>query len=667
MSATTLAPAPERTAPQSMLSRAERWSLAMRVTLALLAGGLLLIAIFWEAVFPDETALGNLVAGLAAALVAIPVVTAAWHSLRHPSLHGVTDQLIAMALAAAWATGELMTAAILPIVMIVGHVLEERSLIGSQEAIRSLNRLTKVGARRRGRDGAIEEAAAEDLRPGDMVELWAGDRVPTDGLVREGASSVDLASITGESVPVEIAAGDGVFAGSINLQGRLVVEVTRTGEETTLGRVVALMQTAERAKPPVTRLLERHAGRYTVFVLLLAAGTWFATNNTDAMLAVLVASCPCALVLAAPATAVAAVAVAARHGILIKGVGFLEQLADVTSVIFDKTGTVTLGRLAIAGILPAPGVSEDDLLRIAAALGAASTHPVSRTLAGAVPAAERRPISGLRELQGLGVTGLAGSRRVALGRQELLTKLGVACPSPPAHDGPAVAVALDDRFLGWILLADEPRPEAFAVIAELRRLGLDRPLLLTGDRAGVARRVAEQIGVADVQAEALPEDKLARVLAEIRAGYRPLVIGDGINDSLALKAGAVGMALGAQGADIAAASADIVLVANDLRRVPTCIRLSRRCRSTLAVNVALGLGWTLAVIAAAAMGALGPNGALVAAVLHNLGTFAVLANAGRLLRFDETRTTSRDAGAPSDSAADARLAPDQTIGRSITP
>ena len=344
------------------------------------------MAILWEAVFPDDSALANLVAGWAAALVAIPVLSAAWHSLRHPSLHGVTDQLIAMALAAAWATGELMTAAILPIVMIIGHVLEERSLIGSQEAIRSLNRLTKVGARRLDRNGELEEVAAEALRSGDRFELWPGDRVPTDGVVREGASSLDLASITGESVPVEVEAGGTVFAGSINLQGRLVVEVTRTGEDTTLGRVVALMQTAERSKPPVTRLLERYAGRYIVFVLLLAAGTWFASGNTDAMLAVLVASCPCALVLAAPATAVAAVAVAARHGILIKGVGFLEQLADVTSVIFDKTGTLTQGKLHIVGTEPVPGVSRDELLAVAAGLGAASTHPVSRALAGAVAA-----------------------------------------------------------------------------------------------------------------------------------------------------------------------------------------------------------------------------------------------------------------------------------------
>jgi Zn2+/Cd2+-exporting ATPase len=404
---------------------------------------------------------------------------------------------------------------------------------------------------------------------------------------------------------------------------------------------VALMQTAERSKPPVTRLLERYAGRYTLLVLLLAAGTWFATNNTDAMLAVLVASCPCALVLAAPSTAVAAVAVAARHGILIKGVGFLEQLADVTAVIFDKTGTVTLGRLDIVGTQPAAGSAETELLALAAGLGMASSHPVSRALASAVAPQSRHVLADLREQHGLGLTGLDGSEQVALGRPELLARLNIAFPAPPDHDGPVVGVARAGRFLGWIMLADEPRPEAAAAIAELRELGLTRQILLTGDRVAVAERIAGLVRIADVQAQALPEDKMRRVLAEIRAGYRPLVVGDGINDSLALKAGAVGMALGAQGADVATASADIVLVANDLRRVPTSIRLSRRCRSTLSVNVALGLGWTLAVIGAAASGALGPNGALVAAVLHNLGSFAVLANAGRLLRFDEIHQGSR--------------------------
>ena len=215
----------------------------------------------------------------------------------------------------------------------------------------------------------------------------------------------------------------------------------------------------------------------------------------------------------------------------------------------------------------------------------------------------------------------------------------------PAHDGPVAGVARAGRFLGWLLLADEPRPEAREALAELRGMGLDRQLLLTGDRAAVAARIGRFLGIADVRAQALPEQKLDAVLAQTRAGYRPLVVGDGINNSLALRAGAVGVAMGAAGTDVALASADLVLMTSDLRRLATAIRLSRRCRRTIHLNVGLGLGWTLAIVTLAATGALGAEGALVAAVLHNAGTLAVMANAGRLLRFDELTPIAADQGA----------------------
>lgn len=231
---------------------------------------------------------------------------------------------MALALIAAWAEGDLTTAALLPLVMTVGHVLEERSLLGSQEAIRALGRLTKGKARRLGTDGRAEEVDAQALCPGDRIALRPGERVPADGLIRTGMASIDTASITGRSVPAELGPGGAVFGGSLNLDGVLEVEVTRVGGQTTLGRVIALMQQAEQAKPPVTRLLEHHAGRYTILVLLAAFGVWFASGSTAGMLAVLVASCPCALVLAAPATSIAAIAVAGRHGILVKGAAFLE-------------------------------------------------------------------------------------------------------------------------------------------------------------------------------------------------------------------------------------------------------------------------------------------------------------------------------------------------------
>jgi Zn2+/Cd2+-exporting ATPase len=615
-----------------------KWSLGLRLLLSMVAAGLLCVAVLWRVAFPDEQYLADLVAGGAAALVAIPVLAAGWNSVVRPSLHGMTDLLVAIALIAAWATGDLMTAAILPIVMIIGHVLEERSLLGSREAIRAMGRLVATTTRRLTADGTACIVPTEQIRVDDRIELRAGDRVPVDGVVLTGRSSLDTASLTGESVPADVKAGEPVLAGSINLDGHLIVRVTRVGQQTTLGKIIALMQTAEQAKPPVTRLLERYAGPYITLVLLIAACAWLTTQSSQAMLAVLVASCPCALVLAAPATAIAAIAVAARHGILIKGSAFLEHAAEVTSVVFDKTGTITLGELSLVRIEPANAQSVwsyDEIVRLAAALGGNSSHPVSRGLARLARPEDRLSLTDVHEAGGLGVTALWNGNQVALGRLELFGRLGLPTTQPPEYDGPIVGVSHGHSFLGWLLLADKPRPEAGAAIVELRALGLRRQVLLTGDRARVARRIGEVLGIADIRAEALPEQKMQCVLREVEAGFRPLVVGDGINDSLALKVGAVGVAMGAQGTDVALASADIVLMTSDLRRLGTCLRLSRRCRRTIHVNVAIGLGWTIVLVGLAATGMLGAQGAIIAAVFHNLSTLIGMANAGRLLRFDE--------------------------------
>ncbi|MNI12438.1 Zinc-transporting ATPase [compost metagenome] len=456
-----------------------------------------------------------------------------------------------------------------------------------------------------------------------------------------GQASLDTASITGESVPMEAGVGMSVFGGAINLDGLLRIEVTRTGQESTLGKVIALMQNAERSKPPITRLLERYAGSYMVLVLLLAAVTWFITNNAQAMLAVLVAACPCALVLSAPATAIAGVAVAARHGILIRSSAFLEELADLTSLVVDKTGTLTFGTLRLQSI-DSPLEDRSHVLKLAASLGSASSHPVSRALAGLVTQEHFLLLTDIHERQGLGVVAMTGQGEAALGRPELFAQLGISTTEVPDHDGPIAGLALNGEFLAWLLLADSVKPEAQFALGELRDLGLGRQVLLTGDRHSVAQTLARDVGISDVEAQALPEDKLKRVLKEIDSGFRPMVVGDGINDSLALKAGVVGVAMGAGGADIALASADIVLIGSDLRRLGTCVRLSRQCRQTLQVNVIIGLGWTLAIVAFAAFGWLGAAGAMIAALLHNLSTLLVLGNAGRLLRFQEPLLKLKD-------------------------
>jgi len=628
-------------AAPSMLSSAEQRSAARQLTLAMLALGLLALGLIWRWWSPEQTGVSQLLLGFASLLVAVPVMRSAWYSLRYPSLHGITDQLIALAMLGAWATGDLLTAALLPIIMIFGHVLEERSVIGSQEAIHALGKLTRSHARKVQADGSIVEVDNSTLKAGDRVEVRAGDRVPADGRVLSGQASLDTASITGESVPVEAGVGMTVFGGAINLDGLLRIEVTRTGNESTLGKVIALMQSAERSKPPITRLLERYAGSYMVLVLLLAAVTWFITNDAQAMLAVLVAACPCALVLSAPATAIAGVAVAARHGILIRSSAFLEELADLTSLVVDKTGTLTFGTLRLQSI-DSPLEDRSHVLKLAASLGSASSHPVSRALAGLVTQEHFLLLTDIHERQGLGVVAMTEQGEAALGRPELFAQLEIATSAIPEHDGPIAGLALKGEFLAWLLLADSVKPEARFALSELRELGLGRQLLLTGDRQSVANTLARDVGISDVEAQALPEDKLNRVLKEIGSGFRPMVVGDGINDSLALKAGVVGVAMGAGGADIALASADIVLIGSDLRRLGTCVRLSRQCRQTLQVNVIIGLGWTLAIVAFAAFGWLGAAGAMIAALLHNLSTLLVLGNAGRLLRFQEPLLKMKD-------------------------
>ncbi|HEY2036265.1 MAG TPA: cation-translocating P-type ATPase [Steroidobacteraceae bacterium] len=640
-------------AATGVLTDVEKRRASSQLVLAMLAFGLMLLALLWAWRAPQQVGTRELILGAAALLVGLPVVQAGWHSLRFPSLHGITDQLIAIAMLGAWVTGDMLTAVLLPVIMILGHMLEERSVIGSKEAIESLARLTHVRARRLGPDGQITEVENAHLKVGDRIEVRAGDRVAADGVVVEGRASIDTAAITGESVPLDVTVGDQIFGGTINLDGLLRVEVTRTGRESTLGKVIALMQSAERAKPPITRLLERYANRYLILVLLLAAVTWFVGNSAQAALAVIVAACPCALALAAPATAVAGIAVAARHGILIRGSAFLEELADTTSLIIDKTGTLTFGALHLVEVRSAPTskMKRHDIHVLAASLGAASSHPVSRAMAPLIDPHDQLRLQDVRERPGLGIVALTARGEAALGRQELFDDLGIAAPPVPTHDGPIAGLSLDGHFVAWLLLADRVRPEAGKALAELRELGLHRQVLLTGDRTSVASVLAQRVGIDEFQAQALPQDKLDRVGKELAQGFRPMVVGDGINDSLAIKAGVVGIAMGTGAAGIALASADVVLVGNDLRRLGTSVRLSRRCRRTLQTNVLIGLGWTLMIVIAAALGWLGPAGATVAAILHNISTLIVLAYAGRLLRFNEPLNVQKGTEIPSPAGA----------------
>lgn len=620
------------------LSVDEQRTVTRRIALALLAGGLLILSLVWRSWVPGNESLAQVLAGLASLVVAGPVFASAWQSLRSPSLHGVTDRLIALAMLAAWAVGDMTTAAVLPIVMTFGHALEERSVLGSQEAIRALGRLAEGEVRRVRPDGSIEVVGYDALHAGDRIEVVAGARIPADGLVQHGRSTVDNGAITGESLPVEVEPGVAVFGGAMNLDGPLRIDVTHAGRQSTLGKIIELMQRAERAKPPVTQILERYMGGYLCLVLLIAAIVWFVSANAGAMLAVIVAACPCALVLAAPSTAIAGIAVGARHGILFRSAVFLDKFAQIDSLVIDKTGTLTYGELRVDKVVAEPGVDVTQALALAAALGKGSAHPVSRALVryaagGLQPGVPDLRLDPVRELGGLGVVADTGEGVAVLGRHGLLADYVQTLAAPPREiDGPCVGLALNGRLLAWFGFADTLRLEAKEALAELRELGLTRQTLLTGDREAVASRLATQTGIGIVVADALPHDKLDYVMREMAAGHHPLVVGDGLNDVLAIKAGPTSVAMGQHGIDLAVASADVVLLGDDLRRLATCVRLGRRCLRTATINATIGLAWTVAVIALAATGTLS---AVWIAVLHNLGTFIVIANAGRLLRMDD--------------------------------
>jgi Zn2+/Cd2+-exporting ATPase len=632
-----IAPSPDYGRPAIALSTSERRAITRQIALALLAGGLLVLSFAWRHVIPGARTpggaqLADVLAGIASLCVAGPVFAGAWQSLKAPSLHGVTDRLIALAMLASWAVGDMTTAALLPIVMAFGHALEERSVLGSQEAIRVLGRLTSGIVRRVRADGAIEEVSYDALRVGEHIEVAPGARIPADGVVLHGRSSVDNGPITGESVPLDAAQGTLVFGGSMNIDGPLLIEVTRTGTQSTLGKIIELLRQAEAAKPPITQMLERYMGGYLALVLLIAAIVWFASSNVSAMLAVIVAACPCALVLAAPSTAIAGIAVGARHGILFRNPAFLDGLADIDSLVIDKTGTLTHGELRLTEVLAQPGVDGAHALALAARLGAASAHPASRALVRAF-GRDAATDDDARELRGLGIVAQTSDGTAVLGRAALLAEHVRDLQLPPESiDGPCVGVASNGRLLAWFVFADALRDDAALALAELRELGLERQTLLTGDREPVARKLAAAVGIDRVISQALPHEKLDYVMSELEAGRHPLVVGDGLNDVLAIKAGATSIAMGERGIDIAVASADVVLLGDELRRIPTCLRLGRRCRRTATTNAAIGLGWTVSVITLAALGIVP---AVWAAVLHNVGTFVVIANAGRLLRIDD--------------------------------
>ncbi len=621
---------------------------SIRLVLLFLGTVLMLAAYVADWVYPDNELVAEFSATLGAIFLALPIFWVAVQDLFEGHMH--MDELVALAVLAAMAKGDFRTAGVVAFFMLISQVIETRTAQGAHKAIEKLVRLSPTTARRIGDDGVESEVAATELQTGDRLRVLPGETVPTDGTILVGRTTLNEASITGESVPRDKAVSEEVYAGTVNLTGMIEVEVTRVGEDTTLGRVRQLILAAEQTKLPITKIIDRYAGYYTPVVLMLVALVWFFTDDWDRVVTLLVMSCPCAFILATPTAMVAALSAAARHGILVKNVVDLEGASRIDAMIFDKTGTLTTGELGVVRLSPQEGISPSELVYAAAGAERYSNHPAAAALirlAGEtdVPIAEA---ADFHEEAGQGVVAQVDDEEVLSGRASWLESRGVTSEElksdhADTSDGlSTIYVARGGRYLGWVGLSDQLRPEAAAAIQELRDIKVSRIAMITGDRVDVAGKVAEQIGGCEFRAECLPQEKASYVQAFKDEGYHVAFVGDGVNDAPALSASDTGIAMGAAGSDVAIHSATVALMSNDLLRLPFLVKLSHGARRVVYQNLSVGGVFIIGGLIAAGMGLINT---IVAVLMHNAGSLIVVFNSARLVSYGDTPEPEGDEAA----------------------
>lgn len=549
------------------------------------------------------------------------------------------DVLVSLALIASVAIGEDFAAGEVAFIMQLGALLEEVTVARARAGIEKLVKLTPQTARILTPEGTERVIPAEDVRVGDRLRVPPGETVPVDGVILAGQTSVNQAVMTGESLPIDKTVGDDVSSGTVNQFGAFDMRATRVGEDSSLQRMIQLVQSADAGKAKIVGIADRWATWIVVLALSAAGLTWLITGQILRAVTILVVFCPCALVLATPTAIMAAIGNATKHGFLVREGDALERLAGVNKVTFDKTGTLTYGTpVVVTARSFLPALPDDALYALCAAAEQFSEHPLGKAVTHGYLQTDGRtlpPATDFRMLPGRGVSAVVRGERVLAGNQELMEEQGVHLPADrlarvavyPEQGCSVIYVALSGKPAGFLALSDTLRPESAATIRRLQALGVE-PVLLTGDHENAAAAIADSLHIREYHAGCLPEDKLTRIRSYQEKKEAVCMIGDGVNDAPALKAADVGIAMGGVGSDIAVEAADIALVDDEVKELPHLLALSRRMMTTIRLNMTFSMTLNFAAILLAIFGVLNP---VVGALVHNAGSVLVIVNSALLL------------------------------------
>jgi heavy metal translocating P-type ATPase len=602
------------------------------ITLLVISGIALIISIFDFVPMPFDAA------WIAILLCGIPIILEAVIGLV-TRFDIKADVLVSLALIASVCIGEYFAAGEVAFIMQLGALLEDLTVARARAGIEKLVHLTPQTARVL-RDNQEEIIPAMQVQAGQMLRVLPGETIPVDGVIVSGQTSINQAVMTGESMPVDKSAGDEVSSGTVNQFGAFDMKATKVGEDSSIQRMIRLVQSADAGKAKIVGMADRWATWIVVIALTAAALTWIISGEIIRAVTILVVFCPCALVLATPTAIMAAIGNATKHGFLVREGDALERLAKVSRMTFDKTGTLTYGSPKVAKVRSVlEGISDDKLYACIAAAEQLSEHPLGKAIA----ASYRNTGNGIRKAEdfrmipGEGVSAVVEGKRILAGNEKLFQSHQVSILDAVRHEAEAslaegctvIYAAVEPDMAGYIVLTDTMREESANVISGLTRLGV-QPVLLTGDNQNTAQTIAGKLHIGEVHANCLPEDKL-RIIAEYQTnGADVCMIGDGVNDAPALKRANVGIAMGGVGSDIAVDAADIVLVDDEVRELPHLFALSKRMMNTIKLNLTFSMTLNFIAVALAITGILNP---VVGALVHNAGSVLVIVNSALLLKW----------------------------------